>query len=80
MLALGNFLLALGMVGLSLLRYKLWHFSMFSLHIIGYAISDTALASLISRYVRTYVHCSLTHSTQPTHLYPIQPLPTHNYY
>ena len=51
MLALGNFLLALGMVGLSLLRYKLWHFSMFSLHIIGYAISDTALASLISRYV-----------------------------
>ena len=37
-------------VGLSLLRYKLWHFSMFSIHIIGYAISDTALASLISRY------------------------------
>ncbi|TFJ86976.1 hypothetical protein NSK_001310 [Nannochloropsis salina CCMP1776] len=50
MLAFGNLLLALGMVGLSLLRYKLWHFSMFSLHIIGYAISDTALASLISRY------------------------------
>ena len=38
------------------------HFALFSIHIVGYAISDTALASLISRYsspdsqVRTYTH------------------------
>jgi len=38
-------------VGLSLVRDRLWlHFALFSLHIVGYAISDTALASLISRY------------------------------
>lgn len=38
-------------VGLSLVRTRLWlHFALFSVHIVGYAISDTALASLISRY------------------------------
>ena len=49
-LAVGNFLLAAGMVGVALVREEKLHFSLFALHIVGYSIADTALASLISRY------------------------------
>ena len=49
-LAVGNFLLAVGMVGVALVREEKLHFSLFAVHIVGYSIADTALASLISRY------------------------------
>jgi DHA1 family tetracycline resistance protein-like MFS transporter len=49
-LAVGNAILALGMVGIALIRTEWIHFSMFAGHIVGYSIADTALASLISRY------------------------------
>lgn len=49
-LALGNFMLALGMVGVALVREQTWHFSLFAAHIVGYSIADTTLASLISKY------------------------------
>ncbi|CAM9497218.1 unnamed protein product [Heterosigma akashiwo] len=60
LLVLGNALLAAGMVGLALIRQPLVHFAMFSVHILGYAIADTALSSLISRYSSP--------DTQGTHL------------
>lgn len=50
MLVLGNLLLGGGMLGLALIHNQAVHFFMFSVHVMGYAISDTALASLISRY------------------------------
>jgi MFS family permease len=49
-LAFGNLLLALGMVGVALVRKETLHFMLFAAHIVGYSIADTALASLISRY------------------------------
>ena len=49
-LAVGNGLLAAGMVGVALVRKETLHFMLFVGHIVGYSIADTALASLISRY------------------------------
>lgn len=49
-LIIGNFLLAIGMVGVALVRRESFHFLLFAVHIVGYSIADTALASLISRY------------------------------
>ena len=49
-LAMGNALLALGMVGIALVRKEPEHFLLFAVHIVGYSIADTALVSLISRY------------------------------
>ena len=49
-LAVGNGLLAAGMVGVALIRKETLHFMLFVGHIVGYSIADTALASLISRY------------------------------
>ena len=40
----------LGMIGLSLVRNEPIHFTLFVMHIVGYSIADTALASLISKY------------------------------
>jgi Na+/melibiose symporter-like transporter len=48
-LAVGNALLAMGMVGVALVRKETLHFMLFAGHIIGYSVADTALASLISR-------------------------------
>ena len=48
-LAVGNGLLAAGMVGVALVRKETLHFMLFAGHIVGYSIADTALASLISR-------------------------------
>lgn len=48
-LAVGNALLAAGMVGVALVRKETLHFMLFAGHIVGYSIADTALASLISR-------------------------------
>ena len=49
-LVFGNLLLALGMLGIALVREEVPHFLLFSLHVVGYSIADTALASLITRY------------------------------
>ena len=49
-LAVGNGLLAAGMVGVALVHKETLHFMLFAGHIVGYSIADTALASLISRY------------------------------
>jgi MFS transporter, DHA1 family, tetracycline resistance protein len=49
-LVAGNLLLALGMIGFALVRKQTMHFLLFTAHIVGYSIADTALASLISRY------------------------------
>ena len=49
-LAVGNGLLAAGMVGVALVRKETLHFMLFVGHIVVYSIADTALASLISRY------------------------------
>ena len=38
------------MIGLSLIRNEPIHFALFVVHIVGYSIADTALASLISKY------------------------------
>jgi DHA1 family tetracycline resistance protein-like MFS transporter len=50
MLITGNALLALGMAGLSVVRNRFFHFVLFSVHILGYSMADTALVTLISRY------------------------------
>ncbi|CAM9646203.1 unnamed protein product, partial [Chrysoparadoxa australica] len=50
LLVLGNLLLGIGMLGLGLMRFKPLHFALFSVHIIGYSMADTALVSLITRY------------------------------
>jgi Na+/melibiose symporter-like transporter len=49
-LALGDALLALGMIGIAFVRNEKMHFALFTVHIVGYSIADTALVSLISRY------------------------------
>lgn len=49
-LLLGNVLLAVGMLGLGLVRHEKLHFVMFACHILGFSIADTALVSLISRF------------------------------
>lgn len=49
-LALGNLLLALGMVGLALVRVPVLHFLLFACHIVGYCIADMALVSAVSRH------------------------------
>eukprot|EP01038_Epipyxis_sp_PR26KG_P006517 gene6517-8957_t len=49
-LALGDSILALGMIGVALIRVESIHFLLFAVHIVGYSIADTALASLISKY------------------------------
>lgn len=49
-LMLGNMLLAIGMIGVALVREQVPHFLLFTLHIVGYSIADTSLASLISKY------------------------------
>lgn len=49
-LVIGNSMLALGMIGLAVIRSKVPHFILFSLHILGYSIADTALVSLLTRY------------------------------
>ena len=49
-LIIGNSFLALGMVGIALIRKETLHFVLFTVHIVGYSIADTTLASLISRY------------------------------
>jgi MFS family permease len=50
-LAVGNIMLALGMIGVALVRdAKSIHFAFFAAHVVGYSIADTTLASLISKY------------------------------
>lgn len=49
-LIFGNVMLALGMIGVALVRQETIHFILFTIHIVGYSIADTALASLISKY------------------------------
>lgn len=49
-LAFGSMLLSIGMCGFALIRHRVMHFGLFTLHIIGYSIADTTLASLISMY------------------------------
>jgi len=49
-LVIGNSMLALGMIGVAVVRAKVPHFVLFSLHVLGYSIADTALVSLLTRY------------------------------
>ena len=49
-LGLGNVLLAVGMIGVALVREQSLHFLLFGIHVLGYSVADTALVSLISRY------------------------------
>jgi MFS family permease len=49
-LAFGSMLLSIGMCGFALIRHQVIHFVLFTIHIIGYSIADTTLASLISTY------------------------------
>jgi MFS family permease len=49
-LAIGNLMLSLGMIGVALIRFPLIHFILFGIHILGYSIADTSLASLITKY------------------------------
>ena len=49
-LAIGNAMLAVGMLGIALCRQQSLHFLAFTIHIVGYSIADTGVASLISRY------------------------------
>ena len=47
----GNFVLTLGMLGIGLVRTPLaLHIVMFVAHVVGFAVADTALTSLIIRY------------------------------
>ncbi|NDC43293.1 MAG: MFS transporter [Chitinophagia bacterium] len=50
MLAVGNAILAAGLVGVALVRDEWAHFALFVTHIVGYTVADTALVSLITRY------------------------------
>ncbi len=51
MLLTGNVAMAVGMMGVGLVRRsQILHFLFFSVHILGYSIADTAIISLISRY------------------------------
>eukprot|EP01031_Cornospumella_fuschlensis_P050777 gene50777-62101_t len=38
------------MVGVALVRERRLHFMAFALHVVGYSIADTALASLVTKY------------------------------
>ena len=49
-LLIGNILLCLGMIGVALIRKQGLHFLLFTVHVVGYSIADTALVSLITRY------------------------------
>ena len=49
-LAVGNFVLAAGMVGVALVRQKSLHFTIFAIHVVGFSIADTALVSLVTHY------------------------------
>lgn len=49
-LVCGNAILSLGMIGVGMIRHRGFHFAMFGLHVVGYSIADTALASLITKY------------------------------
>ncbi len=49
-LGFGNMMLSIGMCGFALTRHKVMHFVLFTVHIVGYSIADTTLASLISTY------------------------------
>lgn len=49
-LAVGNFVLAAGMVGVALVRQKSLHFAIFAIHVVGFSIADTALVSLVTHY------------------------------
>lgn len=64
-LLFGHFLLSAAMIGIALIRYQPVHFVMFTLHILAYVISDTALISLISTHSsssQTGYHLSLAHA------------------
>eukprot|EP00903_Cladosiphon_okamuranus_P015364 g14190.t1 len=50
MLITGNVFLAAGMLGVALSRNPVIHFALFTVHILGYSLADTALVALISRY------------------------------
>ncbi|CAN0542296.1 unnamed protein product, partial [Ectocarpus sp. 12 AP-2014] len=50
MLITGNMCLAAGMVGVAFSRHPVVHFALFTVHIMGYSLADTALVALISRY------------------------------
>ena len=49
-LMIGNFLLGAGMCGLSLIHFFPLHLLLFSVHIVGYSLADTAVSSLMSHY------------------------------
>lgn len=49
-LTVGNAMLAIGMLGIALVRDVRLHFLLFTLHVIGYSVADTSVASLISAY------------------------------
>lgn len=49
-LACGDLLLAIGLIGIALERRLPLHRGMFICHVLGYALADTALASLVIRY------------------------------
>ncbi len=49
-LLVGDLIMTIGMVGLSMVRVPFLHFLFFSIHILGYNIADIAIVSLISRY------------------------------
>ena len=42
-LGIGNAVLAMGMVGVALIRIKSLHFIIFALHVVGYSIADTGI-------------------------------------
>lgn len=49
-LALGNAVLAAGMVGVGLVRSRNINIAIFAVHVVGYSLADTAVASLVTRY------------------------------
>lgn len=49
-LALGNAVLAIGMVGVALVRSRELNIAIFAVHVVGYSLADTAVASLVTRY------------------------------
>ena len=49
-LGVGNLVLAIGMIGIALIREKSIHFSIFVIHVVGFSIADTALVSLVTQY------------------------------
>lgn len=49
-LALGNAVLAAGMIGVALIRSRDINIAIFAVHVVGYSLADTAVASLVTRY------------------------------